>query len=346
MFWKRAVKRILTGIIMYAIAIFTYSLIFNKVMDSTITVMIDETIRGEVIQYLEAEPQGDIEQFRNSRKEYYFQEYRVNEPYMLKVLWRTKNTLLFDFGRSSLVTSRSGSRNVKTIVAEALPSTVILFTLSQFLILIVALIVGLRKAQKPGKKFDRLTSNITMIMFGMPQWWIGLMFIMIFGFGYKWFPTGGQISTPPPEAGLDYVLDYLRHLSLPVITLVVTGFWGTSLLIRNIVLSTLQEDFIMTARARGVSERSILFKHTLRTAAPPITTIVLLGLLASFGGSLIFESIFSWPGMGNLYLVATQTNDVPVLLANVAVTTGLYQIGLVILDLIYSFLDPRIKVGG
>ncbi len=185
-----------------------------------------------------------------------------------------------------------------------------------------------------------------MVMFGIPRWWVGLMFIMLFGYGLKIFPTGGQLSTPPPAPGLPYVLDYLKHLALPVITIVSLGFWGTSLIIRNIVLGTIQEDFIMTARARGVGERSILFKHTLRTAAPPIVTIVLLSLLASFSGSMITETIFSWPGMGNLYIQATNTNDVPVLLANIAVTTGLYQAGIVILDLIYGFLDPRIKAGG
>jgi peptide/nickel transport system permease protein len=315
-------------------------------MDVTIQAVIHENVKGESVQFLKADPKGDVEKFIERRKEYYYEVYKVNDPYLVKVLWRTKNILMFDFGKSSVVTSRSGSKNVNEIIKEALPSTIILFTISQFLILIVALVVGLKKAQKPGGRFDRITSNFTMVMFGIPTWWIGLMFIMLFGYGLKLFPTGGQISTPPPAAGIPYLMDYLRHLSLPVITLVVIGFWGTSLMIRNIVLNTLQEDFIMTARARGVSEKNILFRHTLRTAAPPIATIVLLSLLASFSGSLIFESIFSWPGMGNLYLIATQTNDVPVLLANLAVTTGLYQAGIVILDLIYGFLDPRIKAGG
>jgi peptide/nickel transport system permease protein len=102
----------------------------------------------------------------------------------------------------------------------------------------------------------------------------------------------------------------------------------------------------MAARARGIPERKVLYGHTMRTSAPPIVTMSLLALLASVGGNIVFEGIFSWPGMGNLYWIALQQNDVPVLMGNLAITTGLYICGLVILDLIYGLLDPRIKVGG
>lgn len=117
-------------------------------------------------------------------------------------------------------------------------------------------------------------------------------------------------------------------------------------MIRNLVVGTLQEDFIMSARARGIPERKVLFGHTLRTSAPPIVTIVLLSLIVSMSGGMIFEGIFSWPGLGNLYWISVQQNDIPVLMGNLAFTTGIYQLGLIVLDLIYGFLDPRIKVGG
>ena len=150
---------------------------------------------------------------------------------------------------------------------------------------------------------------------------------------------------PTPD-GIMYFIDMLWHMSLPLITLVLIGFWGISFVVRNIVLNTLQEDYIMAARARGLTEKSILFGHTLRSAAPPIVTITLLGLLGSIAGSIIFEGIFSWTGLGNLYWIAVQQNDIPVLMGNLAITTALYQLGLVILDISYGFLDPRIKVGG
>jgi peptide/nickel transport system permease protein len=150
----------------------------------------------------------------------------------------------------------------------------------------------------------------------------------------------------PPPGGLAYYGDLLHHLALPVLTLLVIGFWGRAYYTRNITLGILQEDYIMSARARGLPERRVLYGHTLRSAAPPIVTSALLTLLLSISGAMIFEGIFNWPGMGRLYWAAVQQNDVPVLMANMTVTTALYIAGLVILDLIYGFLDPRIKVSG
>jgi peptide/nickel transport system permease protein len=150
----------------------------------------------------------------------------------------------------------------------------------------------------------------------------------------------------PPRYGFAGFLDLLYHMSLPLLTLLLIQFWGVALLSRNIVLGILQDDYIMAARARGLPERRVLFGHTLRTAAPPIVTIALLSLLSSVFGSIVFEGIFSWPGMGNLYWIALEQSDVPVILGLLAVTTGLYIAGLVLLDLIYGFLDPRIKAGG
>jgi peptide/nickel transport system permease protein len=143
-----------------------------------------------------------------------------------------------------------------------------------------------------------------------------------------------------------YFIDMIWHITLPLFTLLILGFWGTAFITRNIVLGILQEDYIMAARARGIPEAKVLFGHTLRTAAPPLMTIAVLGLLGSIGGAIVFEGIFSWPGIGNLYWIAVQQNDVPVLMSSLAITIGLYQMGLILLDLVYGFLDPRIKVGG
>lgn len=345
MYYKYVLKRIAAGFVMYAILMFTYAAIFNTVMDKTLKAQIDETVRAEIVKVMESKPNIDATAFTAERKSFYYELNHLDEPYLSRVFWKGFNTLRFKFGRSSVMTSKKGERDVIKIVGEAIPQTVILFTTSQVITLIIALWIGIKKAQNPGKKFDRSTSLFTMILFGMPSWWIAMMFIMFFGYKLKIFPTGGVVSVPPPEGTLNYIIDFLHHLALPVITLVIMGFWGMSFVIRNIVLGTLQEDFITSARARGINENKVLYSHTLRTAAPPIMTMVLLSILGSFGGSLIFESIFSWPGMGNLYLIANQQNDIPVLMGNLAFTTGLYITGIVILDLIYGFLDPRIKVG-
>lgn len=346
MFVKVAMKRILSAMIMYAIALFMFSLLFSAQVDKTVESQIREQVKAEIVDLLKTNPRADVHAFEIDKKAYYRDIYELDKPLMSKVIKRTWKALILDFGNSSTIRATDGTKSVKTIVLEALPLTLVLFLTSNIIIMIISVVVGIKQAQHPGKKFDRWTSMITMGLFGMPTWWIGMLFIMLFGYTLKWFPTGGRQSVPPPEGAFAQAFDFIHHLSLPVIVLVLIGFWGTALVVRNIVLGTLQEDFIMAARARGIGENSVLFNHTMRTAAPPITTMALLTIISSFGGSLIFESIFSWPGMGNLYLIALQQNDVPVLLGNVSVTTGLYMAGIVVLDLIYGFLDPRIKVGG
>jgi peptide/nickel transport system permease protein len=289
----------------------------------------------------------EIREWAAQRKEHYYSRYNLDKPVMERILIRAKNALVFDYGNSSLIKSSSGSRDVRTIVTETIPRTLLLFMTATIIDILLGFWLGIKKAQKPGKALDKTTSVVTMVVYGMPSWWLGMLMIMGFAYIFKIFPSGGLTSTPPPPAGSwTAFVDSLYHLILPVITLVVIGFWGRAFLTRNIVLSTLQEDYIMSARARGVPERKVLYGHALRSAAPPIVTMGLLALIVSFSGNILFEGIFSWPGMGNLYWVAVQQNDIPVLMGNLSLTTGLYITGLAILDLIYGFLDPRIKVGG
>jgi len=339
-----ALKRILRGLFMFALLMFIMSLLFNQVNEKTQRTQIDEQVKIETMR-LKNMRSDQIEAWRTQRKDQLIKLYRLDRPLIERVLFRAINTITFNFGQSTLIKSSKGDQDVKTIIFEAIPRSMVLFTTALVFQLIIGVSLGLKKAQKPGGKLDKTTSFITMIVFGMPAWWLAMMLILFFVYVLKWFPSGGVNSVPSPE-GFMFVLDRLWHMVLPILTLVLIGFWGLAFVIRNIVLGILQEDYIMSARARGIAENKVLFGHTLRTAAPPMVTIALLSLLGSISGAIVFEGIFSWPGIGNLYWVAVQQNDIPVLMGDLAITTGVYQAGLVILDLIYGFLDPRIKVGG
>ncbi|MEJ5273012.1 MAG: ABC transporter permease, partial [Spirochaetota bacterium] len=191
----------------------------------------------------------------------------------------------------------------------------------------------------------RTVSFIALASNGLPLWWLGMVFLFFFAYTVKLFPSGGLHSVPTPTGFMNFI-DLLYHMFLPLFTLFIAGIWGSAYFIRQLVLGTMNEDFIMSARARGLSESKILYKHTLRSAAPPIVTNVILGLFGSLGGAIIFEGIFSWPGMGNLYWIALQQNDLAVVMGNTSLSVFLFMMGLVILDFIYGLLDPRIKVGG
>jgi len=344
MFWKYMLKRVFYGIFIYIILIFVFSALFNTVMEQTLRGQIDEEIRGELMA-LDNRSSQQIQDFIEMRRAEKYALYRLDKPIFERIVWRTWSTLTLNLGKSSSIRSAAGDRNVWAIVSEKIPRTLVLFSSAMLIDIIIGIWLGLKKAQKAGGVLDKSTSVGTMMVFGMPSWWLGMILIMFFAYTIKVFPSGGLHATPPPE-GIAFFLDALYHLALPVMTLVVIGFWGRAFLTRNIVLGVLQDDYIMAARARGIPERKVLYGHTMRTSAPPIVTMSLLALLASVSGNIVFEGIFNWPGMGNLFWFALQQNDVPVLMGNLAITTGLYICGLVLLDLVYGLLDPRIKVGG
>lgn len=337
-------KRILKGVVIYAIIIFLLSCLFNTVNEKTMRSQIEEQVRMEQTRLKNTQPEA-LQKFAQERRASLIRQYKLDRPMLERILFRTADILTFNFGKSTTIKSSDGERDVIKIVGECIPRSLILFTVAAAIEIFLGIFLGLKQAQKPGGKIDRTTSLMTMIVYGMPTWWLAMIIIMLFVYTVPLFPSGGVHSVPTPT-GIMYLVDMAWHTVLPLFTLVILGFWGTAFVTRNIVLGTLQEDYIMAARARGIPENKVLYGHTLRTAAPPLITMALLGLLGSIGGAIVFEGIFSWPGLGNLYWVAVQTNDIPVLLADLAITTGLYQLGLILLDLIYGFLDPRIKVGG
>jgi peptide/nickel transport system permease protein len=344
MYRKYVLKRALYGIMMYIVMIFIYSALFNSVADTTMRAQIEEQVAQEVKAYKNLTP----EQLQNriqERKAEKYRQYHLNEPLISRIFFRTLRTLGFDYGNSTIIKASNGDRSVIGIILEALPRTIILFSTEVIIVTVLGVALGLYAARKPNGLLDRFTSMITMITNGLPSWWLGMLMIMTFAYAIPIFPAGGFHSNPAPE-GFAGFLDSLWHISLPLITLTLLSVWGTAYLVRNIVLSNLQEDYVMAARARGVPERRVLFGHTLRTAMPAIMTLAILGLFSSIAGNIIVEGIFGWPGIGNLYFVAVQMNDVPILMGTLAIETLVNMLGFVILDLIYGLLDPRIKVGG
>ncbi|MBL8967760.1 MAG: ABC transporter permease [Spirochaetaceae bacterium] len=344
MYQRYAIRRILDGILVYAVIVLALSALFNSVADRTVRALIDEEVRQSMSKMKGVRPE-DFQLAFQSRVRERERAYWLDRPVGERIARRTVATLTFDFGKSTIVKSSAGSREVAAIIGEALPRTLLLFTTEAILVVTLGVALGLRMARRPGGPLDRATSLATMIVYGMPSWWVGMILIMLFVYIVPVFPSGG-LHTLPPLTGFARLLDVAWHMVLPLATLVLIGFWGTALVVRNIVLGVLQEDFVMAARARGIPERKVLRGHTLRTAAPPVATMAILMLVGSLGGNLVFEGIFSWPGLGNLYWIALQQMDVPLVLGLLSVTTGLYVFALVLLDLAYGFLDPRIKTGG
>ena len=251
--------------------------------------------------------------------------------------------LLLDFGHATFLTSDAGSSDVKDIILEKLPRTILLFTTATIIISIIGIFLGALAGSKVGSIVDRITSTFAVVSSSFPVWWIGMLMIFLFSFVYHIFPARATPSIPPTDPG--YIAALLYHMALPVITIVMIGFGAWAYLVRNFVIGIMQEDFISAKRAMGINQKKIIYGHAIKNAAPPIITILALSLSGSLGGAIITEAVFDWPGMGRLYFEAITVMDLPVIIGATYVLTLFFLISILVADLLYGYFDPRVKTG-
>ena len=251
--------------------------------------------------------------------------------------------LLLDFGNATFLTSDSGSTDVREIILEKLPRTILLFTTATIIISIIGIFLGALSGSKVGSAIDRLTSSFAIISSSFPVWWIGMLMIFLFSFVYQIFPARATPSIPPSDP--DYILSLLYHMALPLITIVMIGFGAWAYLVRNFMVGIMQEDFITSKKVMGISKKKIIYKHALKNAAPPIVTILALSLSGSLGGAIITEAVFDWPGMGRLYFEAITVMDLPIIIGATYILTVFFLISIFIADLLYGYFDPRVRTG-
>lgn len=249
--------------------------------------------------------------------------------------------LILDFGHATFLTSDAGSSDVKDILLEKLPRTILLFTTATIIISIIGIFLGALSGSKSGSKLDRLTSTFAVVSSSFPVWWIGMIMIFLFAFVYQIFPARATPSIPSSDPG--YIVALLYHMALPLITIVMIGFGSWAYLVRNFMIGIMQEDFIMAKKTMGVNQKKIIYSHALKNAAPPIITILALSLSGSLGGAIITEAVFDWPGMGRLYFEAITVMDLPVIIGATYVLTVFFLASIFLADLLYGVFDPRVR---
>ena len=251
--------------------------------------------------------------------------------------------LLLDFGNATFLTSDQGSSNVKDIIFEKFPRTVLLFTTATIIISIIGIFIGAYSGSKIRSKVDRLTSTFAVVSSSFPVWWVGMLMIFAFAFTYQIFPARATPTIPSTDPG--YIGALLYHMTLPLITIVLIGFGTWAYLVRNFMVGIMQEDFILAKRAIGIKEKKIVYTHALKNAAPPILTILALSLSGSLGGAIITEAVFDWPGMGRLYFEAISVMDLPVIIGSTYILTVFFLASIFLADILYGYFDPRIRTG-
>ncbi len=268
--------------------------------------------------------------------------YGLDKPLPIQYLLWVKRVLTFNFG-----TSYKDHRKVLDIIKERLPITIQLNVISIFLVYLIAIPFGIYSSTHPETLTDRVLTLFFFFLYSLPSFWVAVLLIMFLGGGdfLDVFPVYGISSIGAQSWPFFYwLLDRLWHLVLPVACLTYGGLAYLSRLTRAEMLEVIREDYVRTARAKGLSERVVIFKHALRNALLPIITLLAFLLPAMFGGSVIIESIFSIPGMGQLAFQAVLSRDYPVIMAITTISALLTLLGLLISDLLYAILDPRIKL--
>lgn len=234
---------------------------------------------------------------------------------------------------------------VMDVIMKALPWTLLLTTPSILLSALIGILIGILMASKRGGVLDRTLFNVSMFFSSMPAFWLALLLLTFFGYQLGLFPLYGAYTYGRIYASaLEYVADVAHHLFLPFVTLTMLITSAYLVLSRNLAINVLSEDFIMAVRAKGLPERLVLFRHTLRTILAPLLSLVSIDLGYSIGGALIIETVFSLPGVGKLMYDAILMQDYPMILGVVIIMSAVTLSLVTLAEALAAIIDPRVRL--
>lgn len=266
--------------------------------------------------------------------------YGLDKPLHERYLNWLKMVITLDLGKSFV-----DGRAVKDKIKERLPVTVTLNFLSLLLIFTISIPIGIYSALKPGSFIDRTLTVFVFAGFSVPTFWLALIAMIIFGVNLGWLPISGIQSIGAETMPIkDRIIDWIKHLIMPITIMSFAGLAGMSRYTRSSMLEVLKQDYIRTVRSKGLPENVVIIKHALRNALLPVVTLLGLAIPGLIGGSVIFESIFSIPGMGQLFYFSAMARDYPTIMGILIIGAFLTLIGNLIADITYFLVDPRIRV--
>lgn len=325
--------------------------LIKRILISLLIVYIIATLQFIIFQVISPINPVDMFMFSDPRfkpemREIVEANFGFNQSMGMRYLNYLRSMFTWNFGFSfSTMLPVSGE------MAWRLVNTVLLLGSALVATIMVGIPIGILAASRRGTKVDVFAIGSGIFAWGVPTFFIQLLALLLLSyysyvwFGFSIFPHGKMTSVPPPTDPFGYMTDVAWHLALPLITLVVAGFGSWALYTRNLLLDALTQDYIVTARAKGLSERTVLYRHAFRSTLPPIVTMITLAVPGIVTGAIITEFVFSWPGIGQWYISALLNGDYPVVQAVIFVYTVLMVVANIVADLLYGVLDPRIRVG-
>ena len=266
--------------------------------------------------------------------------YGLDRPLAEQYLaWLRAVVLDFDWG-----TSFSHSRPVRAVILDTVPNTLLLAAAALAVQFGLGILLGVGAARRPGSAGDHAIRLGSLLLYALPSFWLGLMAVLLLSHTLGIFPSGQMRSVDAAEMGLlARGVDLLRHLALPALVLGLSTAGGVSRFARASLLDTLRDEYVTTARAKGLAESRVLWVHALRNALPPLVQLLGLSLPFLLSGALVIEIVFSWPGMGRLVFDAVGSRDYPLILGATALAALLVVTGNLVADLLQAAVDPRVR---
>ncbi|HKW11975.1 MAG TPA: ABC transporter permease [Gemmatimonadaceae bacterium] len=314
----------------------------TRLAQSVIVVLLVTTISFFLIRLAPGDPfsfVGDINMSATARDQLRAQ-YGYNKPVLEQFALFVANV-----ARGRLGYSQSMHRNVGEVIADVLPRTLLLMSVALLLSFTIGIVVGAVQAVRRGSWFDRSLSGVLLLFYSIPDFWLALMALLALGYWLPIFPAGGMID----QVVHDYmslggrIRDIAAHLVLPSLTLALLSAAGIARYQRDTLLEILPQDFVRTARAKGLGERAVILKHALRNALLPVITLLGLSLPTLVGGAFFIEKVFAWPGMGYVAANAIASRDYDLVTGSVIVGGIMVTLGSLLADLLYAAADPRLR---
>ncbi len=268
----------------------------------------------------------------------------LNTPIAVRNARHLVNALRLDLGRSINITSDSGSKQVRLILLERLPATLLLMGTSQLFLFFSSVFIALNLSRNYGNFWDKLVIALSPTS-AVPSWFYGIFLILIFAAGFRALPFGGMVDAPPPPNTFDYAMSVLKHLILPGGALVISSFFLSVYNYRTFFLIYSSEDYVDMARAKGLQARDIERRYILRPTLPNIITNFSLLIINLWTGALFTETVFLWPGLGRTTFQAIGLYDTPIIVGSTIIYAYMLALTVFLLDFIYAAVDPRVRIG-
>jgi peptide/nickel transport system permease protein len=314
----------------------------DKIREAMIREEVGLTVLGN--EEMRRLPHAELKSILDQMVELRMQEYNLHTPWIIRSFQHLADALTLNLGQAEQLLSDAGSRQVRLILTERLPHTLLLMATANLIVFFSALFTALVLSRHYGSLLDRAVVALSPTS-AAPGWFYGIFLILIFASLLRVLPYGGMVSIPPPETTLAYALSMLKHLLLPVLAWFLAGIFSSVYYWRTFFLVYSSEDYVEMAKAKGLSPRAIERKYILRPTLPPIITSFGLMLITVWMGAIILETVFTWPGLGRLLQQAVNMFDAPVIVGAAVIYAYLLGITVFLLDLAYAVLDPRVKLG-